>query len=229
MSSRRSPPPIAPHVETASRPAGPLVGLGLAAAPRRTGRRRACARGHARRQPGRRRGCSTGSMATSGGRWRSASGSTSRSRSQRGAEAALGLDWQAAAGLPLHLLAERRQDLGGAGRSAFAIGAERRDEPKAAAPPPARRLRPGRPRRPARARSLRGRRGAARSAASVRFELGAALWGAAQPGASRLDLGPDLSVRLPVAHLRLSADWRFRIAGDAAPGSGPALTLGADF
>jgi hypothetical protein len=29
--------------------------------------------------------------------------------------------------------------------------------------------------------------------------------------------------------LRLSAEYRFRIAGDARPGSGPVLTLGSDF
>ena len=62
-------------------------------------------------------------------------------------------------------------------------------------------------------------------------EIGAGAWGAAQPGAARLDAGPSLSWRLPVAGaaLRLQADWRFRIAGDAAPRSGPALTLAADF
>jgi len=62
-------------------------------------------------------------------------------------------------------------------------------------------------------------------------EVGGGAWGAAQPGASRLDAGPSLSWRLPVrdANLRLQADWRFRIAGDAAPRSGPALTLAADF
>ena len=63
------------------------------------------------------------------------------------------------------------------------------------------------------------------------IELGGGAWGAAQPGASRLDAGPSLSYRLPVAgtHLRLQADWRLRVTGDAAPGPGPALTLAADF
>jgi hypothetical protein len=31
------------------------------------------------------------------------------------------------------------------------------------------------------------------------------------------------------ASLRIEADWRFRVAGSAAPGSGPALTLAVDF
>ncbi|WP_204317143.1 hypothetical protein, partial [Klebsiella aerogenes] len=29
--------------------------------------------------------------------------------------------------------------------------------------------------------------------------------------------------------LRIALDWRQRVAGEARPGSGPALTLGADF
>jgi hypothetical protein len=44
-------------------------------------------------------------------------------------------------------------------------------------------------------------------------------------------VGPRLSIRLPGAarNLRVTADWRVRVAGDAAPGSGPALTIGGDF
>lgn len=38
-----------------------------------------------------------------------------------GAEAAVGLDWRPLAGLPVHLLAERRFDIGGEGRSAFSL------------------------------------------------------------------------------------------------------------
>lgn len=61
--------------------------------------------------------------------------------------------------------------------------------------------------------------------------LGVGLWGGAQPGLSRLDIGPQATMRLPVrgAHARLTAEWRARIAGDAAPSSGGALTLGLDF
>jgi len=62
-------------------------------------------------------------------------------------------------------------------------------------------------------------------------EVGAALWGAAQPGARRLEAGPSVAIRLPRLDpgLRLVADWRFRLAGNAAPESGPALTLARDF
>jgi hypothetical protein len=65
----------------------------------------------------------------------------------------------------------------------------------------------------------------------VPIAMGAGLWGGAQRGAERLDVGPSLSAALPVAGraLRLSLDWRERVAGRARPGSGVALTLGADF
>jgi hypothetical protein len=61
--------------------------------------------------------------------------------------------------------------------------------------------------------------------------LGASLSGSIQPGASRLDVGPELRLRLPLgpASVRLSTEWRQRIAGNARPASGPAVTLAADF
>ncbi len=147
-----------------------------------------------------------------------------------GAEAAFGLDWQPSSAAAIHVLAERRQALGDEGRSAFAltlygggsrrlpgglsaegyaqagiVGLDRRDPFVDVA------LRIGAPLGP--------------------VEVGGSAWGAAQPGAARLDAGPHVAVRLPVAgaSLRLQADWRFRVAGDAMPGSGPALTLAADF
>lgn len=66
------------------------------------------------------------------------------------------------------------------------------------------------------------------------FDLraGAGAWGAKQRGAARVDVGPVASVRLRLgdtATARIEADWRFRIAGGASPGSGPALTLSAGF
>ena len=47
----------------------------------------------------------------------------------------------------------------------------------------------------------------------------------------RFDLGPSLLVRAPIgkASVELSADWRFQVAGNALPGSGPALTLSTGF
>ena len=68
---------------------------------------------------------------------------------------------------------------------------------------------------------------------SGRMELraGAGAWGGAQEGAHRLDLGPTATLAIPIgpAGGRVSADWRFRVAGNAAPGSGPAITLSAGF
>ena len=151
-------------------------------------------------------------------------------RRTRGAEAAAGIDWRPSARLPFHILAERRQDLGGEGRSAFALtlyGGVARALPRG--------LRldaygqagiVG-----ARSRDLFADAAVRVSAPLGPVEAGAGAWGGAQPGAARLDAGPFLSWRLPVgrANLRLQADWRFRLAGDAAPGSGPAFTLATDF
>jgi len=65
----------------------------------------------------------------------------------------------------------------------------------------------------------------------MRIDVGAGTWGGAQRGAARLDVGPTLAVAVPVARktLRLTLDWRERVAGRARPGSGPALTVGTDF
>jgi hypothetical protein len=68
--------------------------------------------------------------------------------------------------------------------------------------------------------------------AGAEVKAGAGAWGAKQRGASRLDVGPVAAVRLRLgdtASARLEADWRFRVAGKAHPGSGPALTLSAGF
>lgn len=55
-------------------------------------------------------------------------------------------------------------------------------------------------------------------------------WGAAQRGVARLDAGPALGVTLPIAarRVRIGFEWRQRLAGDARPASGPALSIGAD-
>lgn len=64
------------------------------------------------------------------------------------------------------------------------------------------------------------------------LRAGGGAWAGAQKGASRMDIGPTATLGLPVgqsASARLALDWRFRVAGDAQPGSGPALTLSAGF
>lgn len=60
---------------------------------------------------------------------------------------------------------------------------------------------------------------------------GAGLWGGGQSGTFRIDIGPAVRTDIDVAkaRLRLSADWRIRIAGEAAPASGPAMTLSTSF
>lgn len=65
------------------------------------------------------------------------------------------------------------------------------------------------------------------------FDLraGGGAWGGAQRGSARLDVGPSASVSFDLgeARGRLAADYRVRVAGDARPASGPALTLSAGF
>lgn len=68
-------------------------------------------------------------------------------------------------------------------------------------------------------------------AGKLELRLGAGAWGGAQRGAARLDMGPSATLDLPLgpARTRLSADYRFRVAGDAAPDSGAAITFSAGF
>lgn len=64
----------------------------------------------------------------------------------------------------------------------------------------------------------------------VRFSLGGGVWGAAQTGAKRLDIGPqavaEFTLGVPV---RLSGEYRVRVEGNALPASGPAFTLSTSF
>ena len=68
-----------------------------------------------------------------------------------------------------------------------------------------------------------------RSLATPRIGLGG--WGGAQKGAARLDVGPGASLFIEGAPvpLRLDVDYRFRIAGQARPESGVAVTLSTGF
>ena len=149
-------------------------------------------------------------------------------------EAALGLDWQAGA-LPLHLIAERRipLDRGRGGTAAMIVvgidprtltpgltieaygqaGAVLHDRIESFADGALRIT-----------HRLLGETGA-------RVDLGLGSWAAAQRGIARVDVGPTLAVGVPVAgrRIRMTLDWRQRVAGHARPGSGPALTIGSDF
>ena len=151
-----------------------------------------------------------------------------------GREAAIGAEWQPTA-LPVRLVAEYRIPLdggtggpaagviAGTGPAPLALGFDletygqagvihrRRAEPYA--------------------------EGAARlsrrvlTVAGAKVDLGLGGWGGAQRGVQRLDIGPSLGVRIPVAGkaIRASFDWRQRIAGNAHPGSGPVVVIGGDF
>jgi len=64
-------------------------------------------------------------------------------------------------------------------------------------------------------------------AGKANMRLGAGVWGGAQKFAERLDVGPTLVVeRAPV---RVSLDYRLKVAGNASPGAGLALTLSTGF
>lgn len=149
-----------------------------------------------------------------------------------GGEGALGVSWQPLRNVPVRVLAERRQLLGdpiGGGRNAFAflmegglygktlpfglqldgygqagvVGLSRRDYFADGA------LTATYPFMP-------------------RLSFGAGMWGGVQPGLSRFDAGPRLSYQLRPG-LRAHVDYRFRVTGNADPGSGPAVTLAAGF
>lgn len=64
-----------------------------------------------------------------------------------------------------------------------------------------------------------------------KVNLGGGVWGGAQKGAERVDIGPSANVVVPVndAPVRLQLDYRLRVAGDAQPDSGMALTLSTGF
>ena len=67
---------------------------------------------------------------------------------------------------------------------------------------------------------------------SIPLRFGGGVWGGAQKGASRIDIGPRFSADIPLSkrhRVRAALDWRQRIGGAARPGSGLALSLGTDF
>nr|WP_233151015.1 hypothetical protein [Sphingomonas sp. BT553] len=152
----------------------------------------------------------------------------------RGREMALGIDWQPMA-LPLHVIAEQRIALdGGKGGPALMVIGGVDPVPVAFG---FRLEAYGQAGAIARDRIEPFVDGAARLTRAVatigraRVDLGVGGWGGAQRGAARLDVGPSIALAVPVAErtVRMTLDWRQRIAGDARPGSGPALTIGSDF
>jgi hypothetical protein len=152
-----------------------------------------------------------------------------------GREVALGIDWQPLRDVPVRIAAERRQSIGG-GRNAFGLGLFGGINPT--------RLGHGfsldaygqagvvgvRRRDGYIDGAIRIERGLA-DVGGMQIAVGAGSWGGIQPGVRRLDIGPQIVARVPVAgaRLRIGLDWRQRVAGNARPGSGPALSIGTDF
>ena len=60
------------------------------------------------------------------------------------------------------------------------------------------------------------------------LSAGMGVWGGAQPGLSRLDLGPRASLRVG-SRMRVHLDYRYQLVGNALPGSSGVVTLAGDF
>jgi hypothetical protein len=60
------------------------------------------------------------------------------------------------------------------------------------------------------------------------FSAGLGVWGGVQPGLYRVDAGPRVTMKVR-RNLKVHFDWRQKLAGNARPGSGPAVTLAGDF
>lgn len=149
---------------------------------------------------------------------------------QRGTEAALGVRYQPFLSIPVAFTAERRQWIGKtAGRSGFAILAEGGvyNRPILLGTRLDGYLQAGMVGPKDRAWFVDG------SAALTRpvwrnIGVGAGVWGGAQTGLSRLEAGPRLTVSLGKG-MKAHADYRFKLVGNAEPGSGAVMTLAGDF
>jgi len=150
---------------------------------------------------------------------------------RRGGEVAAGMRIQPVGGIPLWFTAERRQRIGkyGGGRNAFALFLEGGvyDRPMPWQFGLDAYLQGGVVGFHHRDRFVDGGFTLTRPVYK-QFSAGFGLWGSAQPGVYRVDAGPRVSMRVR-NNVRVHADWRQRLAGNAAPGSGPALTLAGDF
>jgi hypothetical protein len=150
---------------------------------------------------------------------------------RRGGEVAAGMRVQPLAGIPVWITAERRQRVGrfGGGRNAFALFFEAGLYDR---PMPLRfllntYLEGGVVGVRSRDRFIDGGLTLTRPVYK-RFSAGFGVWGGAQPGVYRVDAGPRVTMRVR-NNVRVHFDWRQRLAGNASPGSGPAVTLAGDF
>jgi hypothetical protein len=153
-------------------------------------------------------------------------------------EVAVGLSARPVAGLPLRVAGEMRVSEGSAGREARPAGYAVTELPPAKLPLGLR------AEAYAQAGYVGGRYATAfvdgqaridgrvvRLAPASELRAGGGVWGGAQRHAGRLDIGPTATVnlRLGETQSRVALDYRVRVAGNAAPKSGPALTISAGF
>lgn len=150
---------------------------------------------------------------------------------RRGGEVAAGVRVQPLASVPLWIDAERRQRVGryGGGRNAFALFFEAGlwDRPMPLHLLLNTYLEGGIVGARARDRFIDGELTLTRPVYK-QFSAGLGVWGGAQPGVYRVDAGPRVTMRVR-RNVRVHFDWRQRLAGNARPGSGPAVTLAGDF
>lgn len=148
-------------------------------------------------------------------------------------EAGLGLAYQPSRAVPFSVALERRVALGRGARDAFALVAATGIGPVTLAPDlwsegytqfglVGLRRRDG---------FIDGKISLLHALGGESASAGLSLSGGAQPHLGRLDIGPEIRVRLPTGGIpaRLGAEWRQRIAGRASPGSGLAVTMVAGF
>lgn len=150
---------------------------------------------------------------------------------RRGGEAALGIRVHPLQSVPIWITAERRQAIGayGNGRSDFAAFAEGGvyDRPLAGGFVLDGYAQAG-------IVGIRRRDMFADGALTVtrpvykKFSAGLGVWGGAQPGLYRVDVGPRVTMRVR-NNVRVHFDYRQKVAGNALPGSGPTVTLAGDF
>jgi hypothetical protein len=156
---------------------------------------------------------------------------TSSDVGRRGGEVAAGVRIQPVGGIPVWFTAERRQRLGryGGGRNAFALFVEGGVYQR---PMPWRfsldaYLQGGVVGLHHRDKFIDGGLTLTRPLFK-QFSGGFGVWGAAQPGVYRVDAGPRITMNVR-NNIRVHLDWRQKLAGNAEPGSGPAVTLAGDF